>query len=230
MLPRDDRYYIAEIVCRQVLACWTGYANYQDFFLADKGGSAAAPGKGPAAPSKRREQVRQAQRYRIIPLDYPIFYPLTSLIVVIFSNAFCHRTHRQRTQNYIKTLESEVVRLRGSESSLMQERDAFKAQVGILKTHLLLLNIPLPPGIGDSLPEPSPTFDWNESEMASISYRMDESSHQRLHVDWMSPSIPKASNTTQSVDGADQVSNATPLPQSLGVGTISPNSPDGNVF
>lgn len=163
-------------------------------------------------------------------VDYPIFYLLASLICALWPNAFCYRTHRQRTQNYIKTLESEVVRLRGSESSLMQERDAFKAQVGILKTHLLLLNISLPPGIDESLTEPSPTFDWNDSDMASVSYRMDESSHQRLHVDWMSPSIPKLSHTSQSVNNTHQAPISPLRPQDQGVGTISPSSPDGKGF
>lgn len=45
----------------------TVHADYLLLSLADKGGNVAAPGKGPAAPSKRREQVRQAQRYGIIP-------------------------------------------------------------------------------------------------------------------------------------------------------------------
>lgn len=46
---------------------WPNHADKSVFFVADKGGNGGAPGKGPAAPSKRREQVRQAQRYRIIP-------------------------------------------------------------------------------------------------------------------------------------------------------------------
>lgn len=163
-------------------------------------------------------------------VDYPNFHILVSLYCTIAPNASCHRTHRQRTQNYIKTLESEVVRLRGSESSLMQERDAFKAQVGILKTHLLLLNIPLPPGIDSSLTEPSPTFDWNDSEMASVSYRMDESSHQRLHVDWMSPSTPKAPHLSQPVNSTHQESSSPPILQDHSVGNASPSLPDGKSF
>lgn len=48
-------------VCRQILA-QSNKADCALFTLADKGGNVTAPGKGPAAPSKRREQVRQAQR------------------------------------------------------------------------------------------------------------------------------------------------------------------------
>ena len=40
-----------------------------------------------------------------------------------YSDGVIFRTHRQRTQNYIKTLESEVVRLRESESNLLQDKD-----------------------------------------------------------------------------------------------------------
>lgn len=161
--------------------------------------------------------------------DYPVFNLFVSLLVAISPNAFCHRTHRQRTQNYIKTLESEVVRLRASESSLMQERDACQAQVGILKTHLLLLNIPLPPGIDESLPEPSPTFDWNDSQMASISYRMDESSHQRLHVDWMSPPAPKVPHTSQSMNSPYQVSVPPPMLQDQSIRNVPTRLPDGKL-
>lgn len=112
----------------------------------------------------------------------------------------------------------------------MQERDAFKAQVGILKTHLLLLNIPLPPGIDESITESSQTFDWNDSEMASVSYHLDELSHQRLHVNWMSPTIPKVSHTSQSVNSTHQASISPSRPQDQGIGTISPSSPDGKEF
>lgn len=100
-----------------------------------------------------------------------------------------HSTHRQRTQNYIKTLESEVVRLRGSEANLMTERDKLQGQVNILRTTLLLSNVPLPAGFEDS---PAPTNQTLGSkdlptapEMpATVSYRTDDLSHKRLHVDW----------------------------------------------
>lgn len=120
----------------------------------------------------------------------------------VLPNAFRCRTHRQRTQNYIKTLESEVVRLRASESSLMRQRDECQAQVEMLKNTLLLSNIPLPLGIDRSLPEQSPTLDLTDSEMASISYRMDDSSHQRLHVDWMPPPGPRAPPVNQFLSNA----------------------------
>ena len=112
----------------------------------------------------------------------------------------------------------------------MQERDAFKAQVGILKTHLLLLNIPLPPGIDGSLAEPSPTFDWNDTEMASVSYRMDESSHQRLHVDWMAPSMPEVPHMSQPVNDSHQVSASPPILQDQGFEKTPLSLPEGKIL
>ncbi|KAK3169810.1 hypothetical protein OEA41_009194 [Lepraria neglecta] len=119
------------------------------------GSTASTSGSGPAAPSKRREQVRHAQR-----------------------------THRQRTQNYIKTLESEVVRLRESEMKLMQEKEKLEKQVDILKTNHFLSELPLPAGIEDESPlaQPPPLSDFDMP--ATISYSNDELNHQRLHVNF----------------------------------------------
>jgi len=50
-------------------------------------------------------------------------FPLARTLHLHRSDFACCSTHRQRTQNYIKTLESEVVRLRESETKLMQERE-----------------------------------------------------------------------------------------------------------
>ncbi|MCJ1225838.1 hypothetical protein MMC12_002487 [Toensbergia leucococca] len=106
--------------------------------------------------NKRREQVRHAQR-----------------------------THRQRTQNYIKTLEQEVIRLRGSETSLMYERDKLQSQVDILRTSIILANIPLPAGLEDS-PQPGshPRISANSEIPVTVSYHMDDLEHERLHLDW----------------------------------------------
>lgn len=106
------------------------------------------------------------------------------------ANLVDNRTHRQRTQNYIKTLESEVVRLRGSESHLMEERDKLQGQVEILRTTLIFSNIPLPTGLDPPTGPtqiPSQPISSQEPEMATVSYRTDDLSHQRLHVNWMPP-------------------------------------------
>lgn len=163
--------------------------------------------------------------------DYAIFdLPASLSSRKIAPDAFYYSTHRQRTQNYIKTLESEVVRLRGSESGLMRQRDELQAQVEILKTTILLSNIPLPPGIDGSLTESSPTFNLNESEMASISYRMDDASHQRLHVDWMSPPTPNMSHMGQPVMNAHQVSISSSAGQDQDVGQTLTSLPNGKSF
>ena len=99
-----------------------------------------------------------------------------------------YSTHRQRTQNYIKTLESEVIRLRGSEQNLMQEKERLQAQIDTLKTTLILSEVPLPPGFEESPVDPAQAFGSAIPDMpATVSYRTDDSAHQRLHVNW--PSI-----------------------------------------
>ncbi|KAL9124870.1 MAG: hypothetical protein Q9217_005849 [Psora testacea] len=120
---------------------------------------ASAPNLGPAAPSKRREQVRHAQR-----------------------------THRQRTQNYIKTLESEVVRLRESEARLVTERDNLQNTIQTLKITIISANLPLPPGVDDPEPTSLPPAVSQYDMPATISYGQDELNHQRLHVSWPDPS------------------------------------------
>ncbi|KAL8704865.1 MAG: hypothetical protein Q9201_001981 [Fulgogasparrea decipioides] len=118
--------------------------------------SKAADGSGPSktTPGKRREQVRHAQR-----------------------------THRQRTQNYIKALESEVIRLRGSEGDLMQENKKLQNQVDSLLSTLNQANIPLPAEFEGSLESPQPTT-LDIDMPTTISYKADNLNHQRLHVDW----------------------------------------------
>ncbi|KAL8725335.1 MAG: hypothetical protein Q9181_006454, partial [Wetmoreana brouardii] len=94
-------------------------------------------------------------------------------------------THRQRTQNYIKALESEVIRLRGSEGDLMQENKKLQYQVDSLLSTLDQAKIPLPAGLEGSLESPKPTT-VDIDMPTTISYKADNLDHQRLHVDWPS--------------------------------------------
>ncbi|KAL8660475.1 MAG: hypothetical protein Q9202_006511 [Teloschistes flavicans] len=114
------------------------------------------PNAGPSktTPGKRREQVRHAQR-----------------------------THRQRTQNYIKALESEVIRLRGSEGDLMQHNNKLQNQVDSLLSAITKANIPLPAGFQAPAKAIQPvTFDY--SMPTTISYKTDDLDHPRLHLGW----------------------------------------------
>ncbi|KAL8996662.1 MAG: hypothetical protein Q9169_003886 [Polycauliona sp. 2 TL-2023] len=124
---------------------------------APKEGDWSGSGPGKTTPGKRREQVRHAQR-----------------------------THRQRTQNYIKTLEEEVVRLRGSEGDLKSDNKKLANQVDVLRTALVLANVPLPAGFEGS-PQLAQPRSLDSDLSASISYRTDSSNHQRLHIDWPEP-------------------------------------------
>lgn len=100
-----------------------------------------------------------------------------------------HRTHRQRTQNYIKTLESEVLRLRSSEGDLTQVNKRLQNQVDLLHTTLLSANVQLPAGFEGSPQSAQASF--SSSDMpATIAYRADNANHERLHVTWPEPPPP----------------------------------------
>ena len=96
------------------------------------------------------------------------------------------RTHRQRTQNYIKTLEAEVLRLRESEVKVIEGRDKLQSQVENLKSIIISANLPLPPDLVDhsdpSTAPPAPNFDFDMP--ARVSYSTDNLQHERLHVQW----------------------------------------------
>lgn len=93
-------------------------------------------------------------------------------------------THRQRTQNYIKTLESEVVRLRESEMKLMEDKEKLQKQVDILKNNHIFSELPLPPGFEDaSTPLAQLPQQFGFDMPATVSYSADDLNHQRLHVD-----------------------------------------------
>ncbi|CAL8579393.1 hypothetical protein XPA_005142 [Xanthoria parietina] len=141
-----------------VLILYLRLISHTDHVLATSKGDGSGSGQGKTTPGKRREQVRHAQR-----------------------------THRQRTQNYIKTLEEEVVRLRGSEGDLKSENKKLSSQVDILRTALVLADVPLPAGFEGS-PQSAQLPSIDSEFPASISFRTDSSNHQRLHVDWPTPS------------------------------------------
>ncbi|KAL8691780.1 MAG: hypothetical protein Q9218_003081 [Villophora microphyllina] len=150
------------------------------------------PSSGPSktTPGKRREQVRHAQR-----------------------------THRQRTQNYIKALEAEVIRLRGSEGDLMQQNKKLQNQVDTLLSSLTQANVPLPSGFkapARRTQAPEPNFDMP----TTISYKTDGLQHPRLHVDWPASfaGLPFGAPREGSVSPHEQfarepsMSNLKPLP------------------
>lgn len=136
---------------------------------------------GKTTPGKRREQVRNAQR-----------------------------THRQRTQNYIKTLESEVIRLRASEGDLTEANKKLQDQVELLRTSLILANVPLPAGFEGSPQLAQPNL--SDIDMpATVAFKMDSSNHQRLHVTWPSPPANRPAPTPASVSVQPPVWAAAPL-------------------
>lgn len=120
-------------------------------------------------------------------------------------------THRQRTQNYIKTLESEVVRLRGSEMQLKEDKAKLHGQVDKLKMIVVSASLPLPPDCEDADPkifEPGPASDFDMT--ALVSYSTDELDNQRLQVQWPGDA-PSYTNTGYRQDQIDDFS----IPPSL---------------
>lgn len=78
----------------------------------------------------------------------------------------------------------------------MIERDKLQSQVDILKTTLTLSNVPLPAGLEDSATAAHQTPEstnqlFSSTDLptaadmpATVSYRTDDLSHNRLHVNW----------------------------------------------
>ena len=112
----------------------------------------------------------------------------------------------------------------------MRQRDEFQAQVEILKTALLLSNIPLPPGIDGSLAEATRPFDLTDSDMASISYRMDDASHQRLHVDWTPQAALTMPQMSQPVRNTNWEFSPSPTSQDLNGAIAVASLPDGRSY
>ncbi|KAL8769824.1 MAG: hypothetical protein Q9209_004262 [Squamulea sp. 1 TL-2023] len=120
-----------------------------------------------------------------------------------------------RAKNYIKTLESEVVRLRGSEGDLMSENKKLCDQVDILRTALILNDVPLPASFEDSSQLAQPPLLSSELP-ASVSFKTDNSNHQRLHVDWptrsyQQPATKPGSGNPRSHPGCNPTSKPLPV-------------------
>lgn len=64
----------------------------------------------------------------------------------------CGRTHRQRTQGYIKELEKEVLRLREKEAEAQRQNEELAHKARSLEQSLIANNIPVP----ESLPPDGP--------------------------------------------------------------------------
>ncbi|KAL9023789.1 MAG: hypothetical protein Q9196_006971, partial [Gyalolechia fulgens] len=83
--------------------------------------------------------------------------------------------------------ESEVIRLRSSEGNLTDENKKLQDQVELLRTSLILADVPLPAGFEGSPQMAQPTsFDLDMP--ATVAFKLDSSNHPRLHVSW--PSSP----------------------------------------
>ncbi|KAL8791384.1 MAG: hypothetical protein Q9195_005922, partial [Heterodermia aff. obscurata] len=112
------------------------------------------------------------------------------------------------SQNYIKTLESEVIRLRGSESGLIQERDNLQGKLEILRATCQLAGIPLPPGIDKTHEALTQRAISRDSNMpATVSMHQDAMSNQRLHVQWPSPSTHQFSSNEGTYDSPQPLSS-----------------------
>jgi len=115
----------------------------------------------------------------------------------------------------------------------MTERDKLQGQVNILRTTLTLSNVPLPAGFKDSATAANQTLASTDQLFSStdlptaadmpatVSYRTDDLSHNRLHVNWpMSQGQDIGFNETHQQAFRDS-SAGKPLP------TVPKNLPDG---
>ncbi|KAL9586600.1 MAG: hypothetical protein Q9212_000795 [Teloschistes hypoglaucus] len=153
------------------------------------------------------------------PQNKPSGMDLPTLLWCISSTDLNDSTHRQRTQNYIKALESEVIRLRGSEGDLMQQNNKLQNQVDALLSAITKANVPLPAGFQPPAKVTQPiNFDY--SMPTTISYKTDDLNNPRLHLDWpaLSGVQPFQTDREGSVSPHEQfakqsnINNIKPLP------------------
>ena len=82
-------------------------------------------------------------------------------------------------------MESEVVRLRESETTLIGEREKLRAQVETLKASLRSSNTVLPPGFEETPSDLGLSQAFTGFDMpALVSLSTDDLAHERLHVTW----------------------------------------------
>ncbi|KFZ05951.1 hypothetical protein V501_07871 [Pseudogymnoascus sp. VKM F-4519 (FW-2642)] len=103
-----------------------------------------------ATSQKRREQVRKAQR-----------------------------THRERKEIYIKSLETEVLQLRTNEANLLQETSKLYAEIGQLRRLLTDLGVPLPLAV--LRPE---VYETTESPSNSVVSIRENGKGPQIHVNY----------------------------------------------
>ncbi|KAF2666130.1 hypothetical protein BT63DRAFT_463274 [Microthyrium microscopicum] len=106
----------------------------------------SSKGTSKKAPDRRREQVLQAQRQ--VPL----------VLFVAFSHLHPLRTHRQRTQGYIRELEKEVLRLREREAEVEQKNAEILKKARALEQTLITNNVPVPDELTSASTATSPPF------------------------------------------------------------------------
>ena len=109
----------------------------------------------------------------------------------------------------------------------MEERDRLRGQIDTLRTTIILSDIPLPPGI-DPLPAlEHQALQSNALEMATVSYRNDELSHPRLHVNWNPTSAQEASRLVYNFGQEPTQSASSQRYHDPSGGENLPNLPDG---
>lgn len=124
-----------------------------------------------------------------------------------------------------------MVRLRGSENTLIQERDNLQGKLEILRTTCQLAGIPLPPGVDKTHEALSQRAISRDSNMpATVSMHEDSMSNQRLHVQWPSP---QTCQTDPRFEG-NEAMYGSPKPLPSMAGNSSPDSqpslPNGMAF
>ena len=90
------------------------------------------------------------------------------------------RTHRERKEAYIKSLESEVLQLRANEAKILQETKTLYTEIRKLKNIILQHGIELPP-LNDNF-APQPLVESTSSANSVISIRTNSYQMQQLHV------------------------------------------------
>ena len=107
----------------------------------------------------------------------------------------------------------------------MHDKSKLQNQVNLLKTTLILASVPLPAGFEDSELLPAQVEPSDLDMPATVSYKTDNSSHQRLHVEWPAQLAGRPATTL----AADAGPSGAPPQEGLGASGLKPlpNLPNG---
>jgi hypothetical protein len=128
------------------------------------------------------------------------------------------RTHRQRTQGYIRELEKEVLRLRDKEEAYLKKNETLDEKVRTLEQHILASNILFPEGYNVSTTK----FDQGLSSAPSLSALESDDLRAKSQTPGLINSDSETGWSSHSIVGTDATPSSIVNVDLTGLSTLDP--------